>query len=69
MKKDPTATPSQDAPVCVTITLDPANLPAETRGHLAARATLDNETPGQRLARIITKALGGAESPFTIRPA
>ena len=57
------------APVTVQVTLEPQRLPESVRGHFQARATLDNETAAQRLARLLSKTLGGNESPFTVRPA
>jgi hypothetical protein len=62
---------TKPAPETITIqvTLDTERLPADKRQHFAARATLNNETSQARLARLITKALGGTDSPFTVRPA
>jgi hypothetical protein len=56
-------------PITIQVTLDTERLPADKRHHFAARATLNNETAQVRLARLITKALGGNDSPFTVRPA
>lgn len=58
-----------DKPITVQVTLDTDRLPADKRGHFAARAVLDNETGAERLARLLTKALGGTDGPFTVRPA
>lgn len=56
-------------PITVQVTLETDRLPADKRGHFAARAVLDNESSSERLARLLTKALGGSDSPFTVRPA
>ena len=56
-------------PITIQVTLDTERLPADKRGHFAARAVLDNETAAARLARLVTKALGGIDGPFTVRPA
>lgn len=56
-------------PITIQVTLDTERLPADKRGHFAARAVLDNETAAARLARLVAKALGGADGPFTVKAA
>lgn len=58
-----------DNPITVQVTLETERLPADKRGHFAARAVLANETGSARLARLLTKTLGGTDGPFTVRPA
>ncbi len=60
---------THDNPITVQVTLETERLPADKRGHFAARAVLDNESAPERLARLLTKALGGTDGPFTVRPA
>lgn len=55
--------------ITVQVTLETDRLPADKRGHFAARATLDNETAPERLSRLLTKLLGGKDGPFTVKPA